>query len=229
MTVTKPIGRSLLIKSGAGSSPEVFTTIANMKTNAVNKATAQIDATDKSSSAFRELLAGGVRTCEFSGAGVVSDAASLLALELAYETGTIAKYGMFSGRGDNTVGNFQISAFNRTGDDGSTENFTATFLSSGSFVRCIATPVVASLDDTSGAAAGGETITITGTGFVADATGALVPVVLFGATPATSVVVVSATQITCVCPAHVAGAVTCTVINQDGRTSNALAAAYTYS
>lgn len=228
-TVTKPIGRSLLIKSGAGSSPEVFTTIANMKSNGVNKATAQIDATDKSSSGWRELLAGGVRTVEFSGNGVVSDAASLLALEAAYESGAIAKYGMFSGRGDNHVGNFQVSAFNRTGDDGSAENFTATFMSSGEVVRCLATPVVTSLDDVGGTIAGGETITITGTGFTPNPTGNLPPTVLFGSTPATNVTVVSATQITCTSPAHIAGAVTVTVIGQDGRASNALAAAYTYA
>ncbi len=227
-TVTKPIGRSMLIKSGTGT-PSVFTTIANMKTNSVNRATGQIDATDKSSSGFRELLAGGVRTCELSGAGVVSDAASLVALEAAYDAGTISLYAMFSGRGDSVVGNFQISAFNRTGDDGAAENFTATFLSSGSFVRCLAVPVVTSLDVVTGSAAGGTAVTITGTGFVVDPTGALIPTVQFGAVAATSVIVLSATQISCVTPAHAAGAVTCTVTNQDGRASNALAAAFTYA
>lgn len=228
MTVTKPIGRSMLIKSGTGS-PAVFTTIANMKSNSVNRAIGQIDATDKSSSGFRELLAGGTRTCEFSGAGVVSDAASLVALEAAYDAGTLALYAMFSGRGDSVVGNFQVSAFNRTGDDGGAENFTATFLSSGSFVRCLAAPVVTSLSVATGGAAGGTATTITGTGFVVDATGALIPTVQFGSTVATSVVVVSETSITCVTPAHATGAVTCTVTNQDGRASNALASAFTYT
>lgn len=228
-TVTKPIGRSLLIKSAAGSSPEVFTTIANMKSNSVNKATGQIDATDKSSAGWRELLAGGIRSVEFSGSGVVSDAASLMALEAAYEAGTIIKYGLFSGRGDNHVGNFQISAFNRSGDDASTENFTATFLSSGEVVRCLAAPTVSSLDDVTGVAAGGETINVIGTGFTLNPTGNLPPTVLFGSTPATSVTVTSATSLAVVVPAHAAGVVTVTVVGQDGRTSNVLAAAYTYS
>lgn len=60
---------------------------------------------------------------------------------------------------------------------------------------------VSSVSLSSGSAAGGEAVTITGLGFVAPAT------VEFGVTPATSVVVVGDTTITCVTPAHSAGAV----------------------
>ena len=66
-------------------------------------------------------------------------------------------------------------------------------------------PTVTSVSPVSGSTAGGTAVTITGTNFAAGAT------VTFGGTPATNVVVVSATQITATTPAHAAGAVTMTV------------------
>jgi uncharacterized protein YmfQ (DUF2313 family) len=65
-------------------------------------------------------------------------------------------------------------------------------------------------------------VTITGTGFVSGAT------VAFDGIPATSVVFVSATSITCVTPAHAAGAVNVVVRNPDLQTGTAINA-FTYS
>ena len=62
-------------------------------------------------------------------------------------------------------------------------------------------PTLASLSVTSGAPAGGTTVVLTGSGFVAGTT------VKFGANDATGVVVDSATQITCVTPAGNPGSV----------------------
>lgn len=61
-------------------------------------------------------------------------------------------------------------------------------------------PPTATTPDT-GSIAGGTAVTITGTGFAGT------PTVTFGGVPATSVVVVNATTITCVIPAHAAGLV----------------------
>ncbi|MBF6356046.1 IPT/TIG domain-containing protein [Nocardia higoensis] len=68
-------------------------------------------------------------------------------------------------------------------------------VSTGSPFTYVAAPVLTSLDPTAGAAAGGTTVTLTGTGF----TGATA--VSFGATPATSFTVVSDSEITAVAPA----------------------------
>lgn len=78
-----------------------------------------------------------------------------------------------------------------------------------------------SVSPLSGAPGGGTAVTITGTGFVTGAT------VTFGGQPATSVVVVSGTSITCVTPAHVAGAVDIVVTNPDTQLGT-LAAGFTY-
>lgn len=86
-----------------------------------------------------------------------------------------------------------------------------------------ANPVtVTSLSVTTGVDAGGTATTITGTGFASGAT------VTFGGDSATSVVVVNSTTITCVTPAHAAGAVSVVVTNTDTG-SGTLSNAFTYS
>jgi hypothetical protein len=82
----------------------------------------------------------------------------------------------------------------------------------------VAVPALTSLSPTSGPVAGGNTVTLTGTGF----TGATA--VSFGATAATSFTVVSATQITAVAPAGT-GTVQVTLTTVGG-TSNGVS--YTY-
>ena len=68
----------------------------------------------------------------------------------------------------------------------------------------IPVPTVPDISPTSGAAAGGTSVTITGTHFM----GAGITVSI-GGSPATSIVVVNFTQITAVTPAGVAGGTGC--------------------
>ena len=85
------------------------------------------------------------------------------------------------------------------------------------------TPTALSLNPTSGPDAGGQTVTVTGTGFIAGATS----VTLGGNTvPTAQVTVTSATTLTFSTPAHVAGLVGVTVTTPGGTTTPALN--YTY-
>jgi hypothetical protein len=85
-----------------------------------------------------------------------------------------------------------------------------------------ATTTLTTVAPTSGALAGGTAITLTGTGFAAPAT------VSIGGKPATSVVVASATSITCVSPAGtVSGPVGITVNGANGAAYKA--SAFTYN
>jgi hypothetical protein len=81
---------------------------------------------------------------------------------------------------------------------------------------------VTSVSPSSGSINGHTAVTVNGTGFATGAT------VKFGGTAATSVVVVSATKITAITPAHLAGAVNVTVTNTDTSTA-ALTNGYTYA
>ena len=69
---------------------------------------------------------------------------------------------------------------------------------------------VSSVTPNSGATAGGTSVLVTGSGFASGAT------VSFGGTAASSVSVLSATQINATAPAHAAGAVSVAVTNPDG-------------
>jgi acid phosphatase len=83
-------------------------------------------------------------------------------------------------------------------------------------------PIISGVSPASGPAAGGTTVTISGTGFASGAT------VSFGSTAATNVNVVGSTTITAVTPAHNSGLVNVVVINPDGQ-NGASANAYTYA
>ena len=83
-------------------------------------------------------------------------------------------------------------------------------------------PTVSSVSPNTGSTAGGTAVTITGTNFATGAT------VTFGISPATNVVVASATKITATTPAGTVGAVTVTVTNVGGQSGN-LANGFTYA
>src|SRR5262249_2116455 len=83
-------------------------------------------------------------------------------------------------------------------------------------------PTVTAISPTSGSAAGGTAVTITGTGFLSGAT------VSFGGPDATGVNVVSGPSITATTPAHAAGAVNVVVTNTDAK-SGTLTNGFTYN
>ncbi|MUH52218.1 MAG: hypothetical protein F2789_13520, partial [Actinobacteria bacterium] len=89
-----------------------------------------------------------------------------------------------------------------------------------SFTYLVA-PTVTALSPTSGTAAGGTVVTITGTGFVSGAT-----TVKFGANAATNVTFVSATSITATAPAGTAGAAQVTATTTNGTSTNAVSFTY---
>ena len=83
-------------------------------------------------------------------------------------------------------------------------------------------PAVTAISPIFGSESGGNTVTVTGTSFIAGST------VAFGANPATGVVINSVTSITCVSPAGVAGVVDVEVTNAGGTSSAVSADNFTY-
>ncbi|MEP6764169.1 MAG: IPT/TIG domain-containing protein [Gemmatimonadaceae bacterium] len=95
-------------------------------------------------------------------------------------------------------------------------------LAGGFLYTAVPAPGVTSVTPNNGAIAGGNTVTITGTGFGVGTT------VTIGGIAATGVVINSATSITVTVPAHAAGVVPIVVTNADNQTGT-LVGAYTYA
>jgi PKD repeat protein len=85
--------------------------------------------------------------------------------------------------------------------------------SAAAFTYTVAAPGINSLSRTAGSSAGGDTLSITGSYIAVSGT----VKVTFGGVDATVVNVVSSTSITCVTPAHAAGAADVVVTNPDGQ------------
>jgi hypothetical protein len=83
-------------------------------------------------------------------------------------------------------------------------------------------PTVTGLNPKTGSTSGGNTVTITGTGFVQGAS------VKFGTSASATVGFVSATQLTATAPPHAAGVIYVTVTTPGGTSAAVTAAAYTY-
>lgn len=113
--------------------------------------------------------------------------------------------------GVNTEGAKTINVHNYDGQYGATS----------SVFTYLPPPTVTNVAAASGPTAGGTTVTITGTGFLAT------PDVDFDGVDCTNIVVNSGTSITCDTPAHAAGAVAVTVTNTDLQ-SGSMPAAFTY-
>ncbi len=89
------------------------------------------------------------------------------------------------------------------------------------------TPTATACSPTSASHLGGDTITVTGTGFVTAWGANCVESVLFGSTHAASFTVVSATSLTAVTPAHAVGAVAVVVNTLGGCASKASGVTFT--
>lgn len=85
-------------------------------------------------------------------------------------------------------------------------------LKNSGIISKLSSPTATSVAPASAPAAGGDAVTVHGTNFKKSAH----PAVTFGGVAATAVVVTSATTITCVTPAHGAGAVDVVVTNATG-------------
>ena len=67
-------GDQFLLKRGDGGGPETFTTVGGFRTHTLALNGQEVDATDKDSGGFRELLAGaGINAITLSGAGPIKD------------------------------------------------------------------------------------------------------------------------------------------------------------
>lgn len=126
-------GKLFLLKVGDGSTPEVFTTVAGLRTTSLSINGEMIDVTDKDSGdQMRELLdGGGVKSMTVTGAGVFEDDASQTALEEKALSGEIANYQIAFESGRTYQGAFQVTNVEYTGEYNEAHTYSVTLESSG--------------------------------------------------------------------------------------------------
>lgn len=124
-------GDLFLVQSGDGGGPEVFVTIACMRSTSFSLNNEQIDTTSKCDTPWRTLLEGGVRSMSLSLAGVMNDAVVIQTMIIAMLAGSISNYKIISEYGDEFLGAFQAASFERSGEYNDAEQYTMTLESSG--------------------------------------------------------------------------------------------------
>ncbi|HXI86172.1 MAG TPA: phage major tail protein, TP901-1 family [Parvularculaceae bacterium] len=92
--MTAQRGKDLLLKIGDGGAPEVFTTIAGLRTRTLSLNAQAVDITHSDSvGGWRELLAGaGVRQASVSGAGVFLNDTAATAVRTAFFNAVIQNW-----------------------------------------------------------------------------------------------------------------------------------------
>jgi len=171
--------------------------------------------------AFTYVAAGPTLTSVTPSSGSASGGTTVTLVGTGFTGATSVKFGATPATSFTVNSATQITAVTPAGTPGVVP---VTVTTSGGTSNPVAftyqnTPAVTALTPSNGPTSGGSTVTITGTGL----TGATS--VKFGATPAASFTVNSATQITAVSPAGTAGGVPVTVTTAAG-TSSASASAY---
>ena len=131
MTAQK--GSLLLLKVGDGATPtENFTTVGGLRTTGFTHNNQTVDATNKDSGAWRELLDGaGTRSITISGSGVFTDAASEETVRGFAMNNQIKNYKMTFGNGDSMTGPFQITSYQRAGNYNNEETYSISLASAG--------------------------------------------------------------------------------------------------
>ncbi len=131
MTAQK--GSLVLLKIGDGTTlTETFTTVGGLRTTSSTHNNQTVDATNKDSGAWRELLDGaGTRSLSISGSGVFTDSAAEETVRGYAMNNSVNNYELIFGNGDKLSGPFQIMSYQRAGNHNDAESYSITLASAG--------------------------------------------------------------------------------------------------
>jgi TP901-1 family phage major tail protein len=125
-------GAAFLLKLSDGGAPEVFRTVAGMRTTQVSITAEPVVVTHKGSGGWRELLAdGGVRAVSVSGAGVFTGSDAELALKARALSGALDRYELSFEGGERLQGQFQLVRLDYAGDFNGERSYALSLESSG--------------------------------------------------------------------------------------------------
>jgi TP901-1 family phage major tail protein len=125
-------GSAMLMKVGDGADPEVFTTIAGLRSTSLTVNNESVDVTNKDSSGKRELLAAaGVQSISVSGSGVFTDGSSESTIKTNALADTIDNYQFLVPDFGTFTGAFQITSLEYAGEFNGEVTYSMSFESGG--------------------------------------------------------------------------------------------------
>lgn len=130
--MTMESGSAFLLKLSDGGEPELFRTLAGMRTTQVTIAADPVVVTNKGSGGWRELLgSAGVRQVSISGAGVFTGSAAEVQVKNLALAGTVDRFEVSFEGGDRLRGAFQVTRLDYAGDFNGERSYTVSLESSG--------------------------------------------------------------------------------------------------
>ena len=125
-------GSAMLMKAGNGASPEVFTTIAGLRSSSLTVNNESVDVTNKDSSNNRTYLAAaGIQSTSISGSGVFTDASSETTLKTNALADTINNYQFLVPDFGTFTGAFQVTSLEYSGEFNGEVTYSCSFESAG--------------------------------------------------------------------------------------------------
>lgn len=130
--MTAQNGDLVILKIGNAGTPETFTVIGGLRGTEMAFSSRPVDATNKASGQWQELLEGaGQRSLRIHASGMFTDSATEAQVRMLAMTNSLRNYQVSFGNGDVLQGTFKITSYNRSGGFRSEETYDLTLESSG--------------------------------------------------------------------------------------------------
>lgn len=125
-------GSAFLLKLSNNEDPEIFRTVAGLRTTQLQISSQPVVVTTKDSDGWRELLGGaGIRTVSISGAGVFTGSEAEMQLKSRALSGLLDRFEVSFEGGDRLRGRFLVSRLDYAGDFNGERSYMLTLESSG--------------------------------------------------------------------------------------------------
>lgn len=125
-------GAAFLLKLSNGEDPEIFRTVAGLRTTQLQISAQPVVVTNKDSAGWRELLGGaGIRTVSISGAGVFTGSEAEMQLKARALAGQLDRFEVSFEGGERLRGRFLVSRLDYAGDFNGERSYTLSLESSG--------------------------------------------------------------------------------------------------
>ena len=125
-------GSAFLLKVGNGGEPPVFATVAGMRTTQLSVNGEAVNATNKDSGGWRELLSGaGVRSVSVSASGIFTGSTAEGRVKTNALAGTLDDYELSFESGERMRGRFLVTRLDYAGDYNGERNYALSLESSG--------------------------------------------------------------------------------------------------